>query len=222
MRAFAIQLFLLITPLFAQANEKSWSIRVAAMDIAEGHHILWLRTGVGKEPIKIPLNTRIFSQPIDFKGSAALAFYRSAIEASAEEPPKPIATTILRNDATLIVFSPDVDHRKYAAYSISDIDFPFGSFRLVNFSRTTVRAEFSGKPELLKPGTAKTVTFRGERNNIPVRILALAEGVPPRLARQSSWSIVSSQRELIFLLPNPESGFFQMRHFLDTRQEAQP
>lgn len=183
---FLIFLLLSLQPLAAQTETKSWSIRVAALDIAEDHHTLWLRMGTGKEPVEIPLNTRIFSLPIDFKSPAALAFYRSAIEASAEEPPAPLASTVLRNASSLIVFSPGADHTKYETFTIADGDFPFGSFRLVNFSRATVRAEFSGKPTLLKPGAAETITIRDARNATPVRILALAEGTPPRLIRQSS------------------------------------
>lgn len=214
-----IFLLLSLLPLAAQTEEKSWSIRVAALDIAEDHHTLWLRTGAGKEPVEIRLNTRIFSQPIDFKSPAALAFYRSAIEASAEEPPAPLATTVLKNSASLIVFSPDADQKKYQSFTIADGDFPFGSFRLVNFSRATVRAEFSGKPTLLKPGAAATINIRNTQNSTPVRILAVAEGLPPRIVRQTSWSIVPTQRELVLFFPN-DSGYVRLRHFVDTKAEV--
>ncbi len=216
-----LKVFLLfsLSPLAAQTEGKSWSIRVAALDIAEEHHTLWLRTGTGKQPVEIPLNTRIFSLPIDFKSPATLAFYRSAIEATAEEPPAPLATTVLRNASSLIVFSPAADQKKYEAFTIADADFPFGSFRLVNFSKATVRAEFSGKPTLLKPGAAETITIRDAQIATPVRILALAEGTPARLIRQSSWSIIPTQRELVLFFPNPDSGLVRLRHFVDTKAE---
>lgn len=216
-----LKIFLLFSlqPLAAQAEEKSWSIRVAALDIAEDHHTLWLRMGTGKQPVEIPLNTRIFSLPIDFKSPAALAFYRTEIEATAEEPPAPLATTILKSNASLIVFSPDSDQKKYETFPIADADFPFGSFRLVNFSKATVRAEFSGKPTLLKPGAAETITIRDAQNATPVRILALAEGAAPRLIRQSSWSIIPTQRELVLFFPNPDNGLVRLRHFVDTKAE---
>lgn len=222
MRIILIHLLLIITPLSAQTEEKAWSIRVAALDIAEDHHTLWLRTGTGKEPVEIPLNTRIFSLPIDFKSPATIAFYRSSIEATAEEPPAPLATTTLRNASSLIVFSPAADQKKYETFSIADADFPFGSFRLVNFSRATVRAEFSGKPTLLKPGAAETITIRDAQNTTSVRILALAEGTPARLIRQTSWSIIPTQRELVLFFPNPDSGLVRLRHFVDTRGEEPP
>jgi hypothetical protein len=214
-----IFLLFYLQPLPAQTEEKSWSIRVAALDIAEDHHTLWLRTGTGKEPVEVPLNTRIFSLPIDFKSPAALAFYRSSIEASAEKPPAPLATTVLKSASSLIVFSPAADQKKYEAFTIADADFPFGSFRLVNFSSATVRAEFSGKPTLLKPGAAETITIRDAQNATPVRILALAEGTAPRLIRQSSWSIIPTQRELVLLFPNPDNGLVRLRHFVDTKAE---
>lgn len=220
MRAFLPHLFLLATHLAAQVEERPWSIRVAAVDILEQHHTLWLRTGTGKKPVEIPLNTRIFSPAIDFRSPATLAFYRNETEASAEEPPAPLAATFLRKNDTLIVFSPNAEHGKYETFNIADDDFPFGSFRLVNFSRATVRAEFSGKPTLLKPDAAETFTFQKETNAVPVRILALVQGTPARLIRQSSWSIIPTQRELVLFFPNPDSGLVSLRHFVDTKSET--
>ena len=219
MRLILIHLFLIITPLAAQTEVKSWSIRVAALDIAAEYHTLWLRTGPGKKPVEIALNIHTFSQPFDFKSPAALAFYRTEIEASAEEPPAPLATTVLKNASSLIVFSPDADQKKYETFTIAETDFPFGSFRLVNFSKATVRAEFSGKPTRLKPGAAETITIRDAQNAIPVRMHVLAKGIPPRLICQTSWSIVPTQRELVLFFPNPDNGLVRRRHFVDTKEE---
>ena len=208
---------LLIVPLSAQEEARSWSIRAAALDFIAGHEILWLRTGAGKEPLKIPLNSRIFSLPITFKGPAAISFYGSAMDASAEQAPAPLASTVLKNDATLIVFSARSDQGKYDSYTINDGDFPFGSFRFVNFSKAIVRAELSSKSILLKPGAAESIAFSGERNDTTVRILALAEGQPLRIVRNSRWSIVSTQRELVLMFPNAENGLVRFQHFVDTK-----
>ncbi len=223
MRTPPIHLFpllaLLITPLHAQKEEKSWSIRAAALDIAEDHHTLWLRTGVGKDPVEISLNTRIFSPTIEFKGASTLTFYRNAIEASAKEPPAPLATTVLKSDHSLIIFSSVADQKRYESFTIADSDFPFGSFRLVNFSQATVRAEIAGKPTVLNPNAAETITFPFAQNASPIRILAFGEGIPARVIRQTSWSIVPTQRELVIFFPNPETGLVRLRHFVDTKNE---
>ncbi len=208
--------------LVAQTEPESWSIRVAALEIADVQDTLWLRTGPGKKPVQVSLNTRIFSEPIHYKGPATLVFYQNEAGATAKEPPSPLATTVLKDKSSLVVFSPRPDNKTYQVFTISDGDFPFGSFRLVNFSSATVRAEFSGRPTLLKPGAAETVVFRSEQNATPVRILALADGKSPRVVRQTSWSIIPTQRELVLFFPNPDSGLIRLRHFVDTKAEDTP
>ena len=208
--------------LLAEGTTESWNIRVAALDIVPGHDTLWLRTGQGKEPVQIFLNTRIFSQSTEHKGPAKLVFYRSAAEATAEEPPPPIASTVLSSKSSLLVFSPRSDGKSYRAFVTSDDDFPFGSFRLVNFSKAAVRAELGGKTLFLKPGAAGTCKFRKAETAIPVRIQAMAKGKPARLVRQSSWSIIPSQRELVLLFPNPKNGLVRLHHFVDTKPQKPP
>jgi hypothetical protein len=212
-------LALSFSSLAAQTEEKSWSIRVAALDIAGTHDTLWLRTGPEKDPMQISLNTRVFSPPVEFKGPAALAFFKTEAEAKAAEPPAPLASTILKHESALILFSAKPDQKTYQTYTIADGDFPFGSFRLVNFSSATVRAEFSGKPVLLKPNAAETIPFREGQAAIPVRILAVAEGAEPRIIRQTSWSITPTQRELVLCFPNPANGLIRLRHFVDSKTE---
>ena len=84
------------------------------------------------------------------------------------------------------------------------------------------------KPDLFleaaAANAAETVVFRGGQTATPVRIHALAEGRPPRLIRQSSWSIVPTQRELVLFFPNPNpgTGLVRLRHFVDTKVEDPP
>ena len=217
MRNILICLLLLIVPLSAQEKSRSWSIRVAALDCLPGHEILWLRTGAGKEPMKIPLNGLMFSLPIKFKCPAAIAFYGSAMDARAEEPPAPLGSTILKHDHSLIVFSARPDKGNYNSYAINESDFPFGAFRFVNFSKAIIRTELKGKALVLKPGAAGTVAYSGERNDTNVRILALAEGEPPRIVLSSRWAIFSSQRELVMIFPGTGGELVRFQHFVDTK-----
>ncbi len=206
----------------AQTQPESWDIRVAALEIADVEDSLWLRTGPEKKPVHVFLNTRIFSQPIHYKGPATLFFYQNETDATAKEPPSPLASTILKSKSSLVVFSPRPDNKTYQAFTIADDDFPFGSFRLVNFSPALVRAEFSGRLTLLKPGAAETIAIRTGQNAIPVRILSLVDGKEPRVIRQTSWSIVPSQRELVLFFPNPDTNLVRLRHFVDTKAEEVP
>lgn len=226
MRALTIRLLtfiaLSIAPLVAQSEEKSWSIRVAALDIVKDHHTLWLRTAVGKEPMEIPLNTRVFSLPIEHKGAATLEFFATAADAMAKEAPAPLATTTLKSTASLMIFSPSADLEKYQVFTTAEADFPYGSFRLVNFSQATVQAEIAGKTTQLKPSIAETIRVSPTENAIPVRILALAEGTPARVVRQTSWSVNANQRELVLFFPNPDNGLVRLRHFVDTKAEDPP
>lgn len=220
LRALTIPLLLLLisaaTPPVVHAESTTRTIRVAALDIADSHDTLWLRTGAGEDPLRIPLNTRVFSQPIQFESPATVRFYSSAEAAAADEPPAPVASVQLANPSSLLVLAPRQDRAGYEAYAIADHDFPFGSFRLVNFSRAKVQGEFSEQTVTLDPGGAETVDFRGSQNAITVRIHALAGEPPPRLIRQTSWSIIPTQRELVLFFPNPDTGLVRLRHFVDT------
>lgn len=203
----------------AQDAAETWSIHVAALDIAGENASLWLSAGPGKEPVEVPLNTRVFSDVIELKGAASLAFHASAAEAAAEEPPPPLATAVLKSKSSLLVFAPDAEGKSYRAFAIDDQAFPFGSFRLVNLSKAAIRAEFAGKVVILKPGGADTIAYRAAEEAIPVRILSMEKDQTPRLIRQSSWSITPTQRELILCLPNEQNDLIRLRHFVDTREE---
>jgi len=205
----------------AQAEAESWSIRVAALDIAGGHDTLWLRADSGGEPLRLPLNTRVFSRAIAYKGPPQISFYGSAAEATAEEAPEPIASSLLRSRASLLVFAPRADGMGYQVMVISDNEFPLGSFRLANLSSATVIAELAGRSVSLGPGKAETFAYRQAENAIPVRLSAQTNGVLPRVIRQTSWSIVPTQRELVLFFPNPQSGLVRLRHFVDSEDEPE-
>ena len=208
------------TSILAAEEPTTWDIRVAAVDIIPGHDTLWLRSGPGTEPLRVPLNIRTFSQPIRYKGPAKAAFHRDETEAALEEPPAALATAILGEKASLIVFSPLADGSGYQTLVVADSAFPFGSFRFVNGSGIVAQAKIDAKKLLLKHGATETVTFREAKNSLSVRIMTATDGGPPRLIRQSSWSIDLSQRELIFLMPGAAPGLVTLRHFIDSKTEG--
>lgn len=208
---------LTLAPTLAAQEASAWTIRVAALDIGDTGDTLWLRSGDGVEPVQVRLNTRIFSPPIRIESPATLRFHASENAAVAEDSPAPLASVRLTSPSSLLVFSPRRERDGYDIHATADGDFPFGSFRLVNFSRATVRAEFGARTVMLAYGDAETVSFRGSQNITPVRIHALTAESTPRLIRQTSWSVIPTQRELILFLPNPETGLVRLRHFVDTR-----
>jgi hypothetical protein len=174
------------------------------------------------EPAEMTLNIRIFSQPTAYKEPAKLDFYGSADEGAAEKPPPPLASSVLSSKSSLLLLSPDAKGKTYRIFVTSDDDFPFGSFRLVNFSKATVRAELGGKTLLLKPGAAGTSAVSNAQNAIPVRIVAMAKDTSARILRQSWWYIMPSQRELVLLSPNPQDGLIRLHHFVDTKPQKPP
>ena len=214
---FAI--FTVILPLHAAEEPTAWDIRVAAVDILPGHDTLWLRTGPGTKPVPVPLNIRTFSQPIRYKGPAKTAFFRNETEASLDKPPAALASVSLSEKASLIIFSPRADGTGYQTMVIGDSGFPFGAFRFVNGSGITALVELDGRKILLKHGASETLGFRETKTSLAVRIMTAKNGEPPRLIRQSAWSIDLSQRELIFLMPGSGPGLVALRHFLDSKTE---
>lgn len=203
------------------ADEKSttWDIRVAAVDILPGHDTLWLRTGPGTKPVSVPLNIRTFSQPIRYKGPANAVFFGNEAEASLDKPPAALASASLSEKASLIVFSPRADGTGYQTMVIGDSGFPFGSFRFVNGSAIAAQVEIDGRKIPLKHGATETLTYQETKNSLAVRIMTAPAKEPPRLIRQSTWSIDLSQRELIFLMPGSAPGLVALRHFIDSKGE---
>jgi hypothetical protein len=215
----ALALAWILSPIHAAEEPSTWEIRVAAVDILPGHDTLWLRSGHGITPVKVPLNIRTFSQPIRYKGPAKANFFRDENEALLEKPPAALAAAVLGEKASLIVFHPNADGSGYQSLVIADSAFPFGSFRFVNGSGITAQAEVDGKKLLLKHGATETLAFHQTNNSLPVRIMTATDGGPPRLIRQSTWSIDLSQRELIFLMPGAAPGLVTLRHFIDSKTE---
>lgn len=215
MRLIILLLALVGSSAFAQQDVPKKIIRVAALKIANDHHTLWLRTGVGKEPVEVALNTRAFSPPLIYRGPGKAAFYGSEEAASAEKPPPPLCVVSLKTNSTLLLFTPKDE--SYQVFPISEKDFPFGAFRFVNFSKIPVRAELGRQGKNLAPGKSETFSFSSAQNALPVRILAAGDDKKPQVIRQSSWSIVPTQRELILLFPNPRNGLVQSRHFVDSK-----
>lgn len=122
----ALALAWILSPIHAAEEPSTWEIRVAAVDILPGHDTLWLRSGHGIAPVKVPLNIRTFSQPIRYKGPAKANFFRDGNEASLEKPPAALAAAVLGEKASLIVFHPNADGSGYQPLVIADSAFPFG------------------------------------------------------------------------------------------------
>jgi hypothetical protein len=205
--------------LHAEDKSTTWDIRVAAVDILPGHDTVWLRTGPGTKPVRVPLNIRIFSPPIRHKAPAKAAFFRSEAEALLVEPPTPLVTAALTSKSVLIVFAPRPDGAGYQAMVVDDSVFPYGSFRFVNGSSVPTLVEIDGKRLAMKPGAAETVTYKEAKSSLHVRIATATEEGKGRLIRQTSWSTDLSQRELIFLMPGSAPGLVSLRHFIDSKTE---
>lgn len=202
----------------APDEHPAYQIRAAALDIIAESNILWLRTGAGKDPVKIELNTRVFCEPVKYRGPQHARFYQSEEDAKAEKPGKPIASLKLPADKSLILFQPNKDATRYITHAVAEARFPFGSFRVVNFSKDKVRVDMGKKKSVILAGKAKTFAFKNGNNAVPVSIIARSTITgKPRYTRRSSWSIAPTQRELVLLFPNPRNGLIQARHFVDSK-----
>jgi len=193
-------------------------IRVAATEIAGGHHTLWLRTGPGRDPIKIELNTSSFSKPIEAVIPTVCAFHSSATNAAAEKEPEPIASAVLKSKSVLLLFAPAKKRGEYEVTVIQEGEFPFGSFLIANFSGTPVRAEIGRKAVTLKHGAKQSFAYRKPQRELPVRLLVVRKGGKPRIVRQSSWSITPDRRELVILFKRPSNGLVRFLHFVDLQE----
>jgi len=95
--------------------------------------------------------------------------------------------------------------------------FPFGSYRLINFSPFPVVFELDGTAHSLSPReTALAKPDLNERVNIPVRVLTRIDG-EPRLIRQTLWRHEPDQRMLVFILKSqdPQRGDLLLRTIVE-------
>ena len=203
--------------LSAQTDAQLREIKVAAIDIVGKAHTLWLRTGTGKDAVEVPLNTRVFSPVLKYKGGGVALFYKSKADATAEKPPKPFARVVLKNRKSLIVFTPASKGGGYRAYAIQNSSFPFGSFRMVNFSKLPVLVDLGRRQSVLKTNQSKTFTFPNGKQSVPVKIQVKKEDGKIRVIRQTTWSVAATQRELVFFFPNPQNKLVRARHFVDSK-----
>lgn len=191
-------------------------LRVAATGIAGDHHTLWLRTGPDRDPLEVRLNVRTFSEPLVYEGLPQVRFFASEAAARAAEPlEKPLLSTTLRMGSTLLVFVPAEGN--YRILSVAGADFPYGSFRFANLTRSMVRAEVGQDAANLAPGESKSFRFTQDQPVLGVRLFSKTDEKGVRLLRQTNWSINLAQREFVLFFVNPDSGLVQTRHFVDSQ-----
>jgi hypothetical protein len=220
----ALAVWLLACGLVSAAPEdvKSYRVRCAATGIVDEHHTLWLRTGAGIKPVKLQLNTRVFSEPIRYKGLPLARFYTDKATAMAEKPGKPIAEVKLTGRSVMMIFQPRKDASGYEVNTTAEKNFPFGSFRVVNFSEDKVRVDMAKKKSVILPNKSATYRFPQGNKAVPVSIIMRsAKTGKPRYTRRSNWSIAPTQRELILLFPNPQNGLVRAKHFIDSKIEKE-
>lgn len=201
-------------------DQPVYLIRAAAVNIAGGNATLWLRTGPGKEPVKLPLNIRIFSEPVKYKGPVIARFYASEVDAMADDPPNPIAQVKLPRRNLLILFQPKPDTSGYTGLPVADSRFPFGSFHLVNLSEDKIGVDMAAKKMIIPPGKSKTYSLPAGERDVLISIVARSKITSKaRYVRRSRWSIAPDQRELVLFYPNPINGMIHARHFIDSKTE---
>jgi hypothetical protein len=133
-----------------------------------------------------------------------------------------MAMVKLPGPKALILFQPDKSGKIYTCNPVVETQFPFGSFRVVNFSKDKVRVDIGAKKSVIPAGKAETFPLKGGQRAVPVSIIARSAITgKPRYTRRSNWSIAPTQRELVLLFPNARNGLIQARHFVDSRIEKE-
>ena len=91
---------------------------------------------------------------------------------------------------------------------------------MLNLSGDKVRIDMGEKKRVILPERGATYRFAGGGNAVPVSIIMREEKTgKTRYTRRSKWSIVPSQRELVLLVANPQTGLVRARHLLDSKVE---
>ncbi|MCX6875004.1 MAG: hypothetical protein NTW21_14525 [Verrucomicrobia bacterium] len=203
--------------LFAQEANKKIRICVCAVDIAGDLSTLHLASG-GKPAAKtvkwldIPLNVFTVSQPIEVEGPRMLNFL-----AAATPDTQPVASVRLPGDASsyLLVFVPNKEANGYRVIPIADHAFPYGSFFLVNCSKTRLAVNIAEQKRLLKPGEQANVPgANGKSQDVSIHA-SINDQV--RLIRSTRWQLDDNQREVVLFYDQPGTDLVRSKHIVATR-----
>jgi hypothetical protein len=191
-------------------------LRVAATDIVGEHHTLWLRTGVGSDPVKLQLNVRTFTETLQHEGPEKSGVYATEADARAEEPAQPpLLTLSLAGGSKMFVFLPDGP--SYRALTIPEGDFPYGSIRLANLAKALIHADLGKQSVNLAPGASKTFSYQEDQPSLAVSLFSKTDENGARIVRRTNWSVTLGQRELVVFYIDPNSKLVRTHHLVDTR-----
>jgi hypothetical protein len=202
----------------------SAEIRFAATSIIEKKHTLWLRTGPEKNAVKVSLNTRSFTRPVNYKGPAIAQIYSDKDMAESAEPTVPPLLTIrLQTGASLAILLPKEDGSPYRGYITRGNDFPYGSIQFYNFSKAEILIKNGSKEQQvqLHPGKNKILRIKTGQQSMDMLIAAKSPDKKPRIIRQTKFTTSPNWREMILIFDNPKTNRVSLRHFIDTQSAKQ-
>lgn len=203
----------------AKPQKITATIKVAATAIVKQHHTLWLRTGPNLKALKIQLNVRSFSTEIKYSGISTVLFFESQNVAEAETPEKPpLGKAEITAGSSTILFVPAADGDAYRLLVTRDNDFPFGSFKFLNFSQAQLGIQAGKNSEVVVVRPKAHHVFRfNQQTSFDIKIFAKFQDHDANLVRQSRFSIGPDRRELVLIFNRPNIANLQILHFVDTQ-----
>jgi len=201
-----------LTPLIANAD---FTIRMLSWTTSVHKQEIFLQNG--EEFIELDLRSNRRSEPYPLGADRIAAFFIKDVNDAGEPVMVPIAKTEIKKELQeplLIVFATGNKAPKpaYAAVAVEDSPevFPFGSYRIFNFTPVRIVMEMEEEAYPMDPRTIQVLKpKKNERVNLPVQVHAMVEG-EPQVIRQSYWRHQPTQRLMVFVMVGTKPGRQEM------------
>jgi hypothetical protein len=224
-----VLLLALAVTCFAQApaNARKVHLRLLAFDAATtpAQSYVFDRAAPGapgtEAPIKGYLNHEGLS--IEVLGNE-LVFAKSGDSAAAQNEAQRIATATLpaTGNQFLLIFLPAGESFQILPMDDSLAQFPAGSYRVINLSRSAVRLSLEQKPFDLKPGQNLIIQNPPVQENQHSAMTAttFVDGKPHHRIGSGLWPHPGEKRSIQVLFDNPRTKRTEMRGFRDISPPA--
>lgn len=166
------------------------------------------------------------SRPIRFSRNEPVAFFRRE-EKDGKETYLPVTSVSLPESCLTPLILLRVLSNGAIQHYVSDMNpanFPYGGYKLVNFTRDQVAAGFGEKHFLVKPGGTELVDpRRGVESRLPIRMFRQRKGEKPEMIYSNMVMNRPGKRMFMFLCPEEdgrggEGGRPRVRCLVDFRQ----
>ncbi|MCC5845252.1 MAG: hypothetical protein JJU05_13470 [Verrucomicrobia bacterium] len=210
-RLFGTLIFIPAVFLTATVAASEFTVRLLSWTTSVHEHNLFLKHG--DEFIELDIRSNRRSEPYPLGEDRIASFFMRGVNVEGEQVMVPIARTEIRKgmkEPLLILFASgnQAQNHEYTAVAVEDTPefFPFGSYRVFNFTPVRIVMEMEGEIYPMEPRNIQVLKPKeNNRVNLPIRVHAVVNG-EPQVIRETFWRHQPTQRMMVFIMASPVPG----------------